>query len=502
MLAIDGNTFFGVRPDRRTDDGAATLVGLMAESGVAAALTLSLRGVLYDHQLGNRETLDVCRQYSQLIPVATINLARHVGWRDDVDWCLGQGFRAFRFFPETQHWSVRDVGFEQLCERLASARVPLFFTIVDGTDANEIAERTANFGLPVVLLQASYANESTTIALAQRYPHVYLDVARRGTPHIVRYLVDECGIDRVLFGTNAPQNCIQPAMNAVFAADLPCDQTEQILSGNILRLINPAGADLPLPVDAPGATEPRYRGYPGPTIDIHAHLGPWRFPILTHTTETMLDYARRHNLEKIIVSSALGITYDMREGNRELKHLIDPHPELLGYVVTNPNFVEESAAELDHYYRYPNFVGAKIHGEYAQTPTASPRMAALFAEIAKRGRPVKIHNCGPDWLPALRELARRHRDLPIVLAHGGSWGTGEFIRDTPNIYLEYCRSSSLRGLIREGLETVGAGRLMFGTDQDLFDPGYALGTYHDTGFAAGEAEQVMYTNAKRVFDLP
>jgi predicted TIM-barrel fold metal-dependent hydrolase len=481
--------------------GAETLAGMLAESGVAAALTLSLRGVLYDHQIGNAETLDVCRRHPQLVPVATINLARHVGWREDVDWCLAQGFRAFRFFPTSQHWSVRDVGFRQLCERLAPTNVPLFFTIADGKEANEIAERTADFGLPVVLLQGAYANEGTTIPLAQRYPHVHFDLTRRGTPHIVRYLIDECGIDRVLFGTNAPQNCIQPAMNSVFAADLPAEQTEQILSGNILRLLGLARTDLAAGAEGARAEGPRYRGYLGPTIDVHAHLGPWRFPILTHDTETMLDYARRYNLEKILISSAVGIVYSMPEGNRELKELIDPHPGLLGYVVTNPNFVEESAAEMDRYYRYPNFVGAKIHGDYSQTPTAAPRMAALFAEIAKRGRPVKIHNHGPDWLPALRELARKHRDLPIILAHGGGWGTGPFIKDEPNIYLEYCSSSSARGLIREGLESVGADRLLFGTDQDLFDPGYAFGKYYDTKFTPAEAEKVMYSNAKRLFGL-
>jgi predicted TIM-barrel fold metal-dependent hydrolase len=252
---------------------------------------------------------------------------------------------------------------------------------------------------------------------------------------------------------------------------------------------------------APLAVEPAFRGYPGPTIDVHAHLGPWRFPILTHATDTMLDYARRYNLEKIIVSSALGIVYDMAEGNRELKALIDPHPGLLGYVVTNPNVVEESAAELDAYYRYPNFVGAKIHCEYSRTPTAAPRMAALFAEIAKRGRPVKIHNAGPDWLPALRELARRHRDLPIIVAHGGGRGTGPFLKDEPNVYLEYCGSSSARGVIREGLESLGPDRLLFGTDQDLLEPAYMLGKYHDAGFSPAEAEKVMYLNAKRLFGL-
>jgi predicted TIM-barrel fold metal-dependent hydrolase len=215
----------------------------------------------------------------------------------------------------------------------------------------------------------------------------------------------------------------------------------------------------------------------------------------------MLEYARRYNLEKIIISSALGIVYDMAEGNRELKEWIDPHPGLLGYVVTNPNFVEESAAEMAHYYQFPNFVGAKIHAEYSRTPTAAPRMAALYAEIAKHGRPVKIHNHGPEWLAALCGLARRHRNLPIILAHGGGWGTGPTIRDEPNIFLEYCSSGSTPGQIQEGLQSVGDDRILFGTDQDLFDPAYAFGKYHDAGMTPAQAEKVMYTNAKRLYNL-
>src|SRR5262249_17816198 len=185
---------------------------------------------------------------------------------------------------------------------LAPSGLPLLFTIGTGTQAREIAARTADYGLPLVLLMGSYANEAETIHLTRRYPHVHLDIARRATPHIVRYLVEECGIDRVLFGTNAPQNEVQPALNVVFDADLPPEQTEQILSGNLLRLLK---MDHPAAV-APLAAEPAFRGYPGPTIDVHAHLGPWRFPILTNATDTMLDYARRYHLEKIVISSALG----------------------------------------------------------------------------------------------------------------------------------------------------------------------------------------------------
>jgi uncharacterized protein len=502
MLALDCNTLFGVRPDQRTDSSAATLVRRLAASGVAGALTLSLRGVHYDHRLGNAETLQVCRQYPQLLPAATLNLARHLAWQADVDWCLAQGFRAFRLFPEAQSWSVAEPGFRLLCERLAPTGLPLCFTIASGAEATAIAERTADYGLPVVLLLGAYASEATTIQLARRYPHIHLDLARRATPHIVRYLVEECGPDRLLFGSNAPQYEIQPALNAIFADDLPAEHTEQILAGNLVRLLGqPALSSAEQPGPAPAAA-PQYRGYPGPTIDVHAHIGPWRFPVLNHGTDTVLAYARQYHLEQVIISSALGIVYDLAEGNRELQAAITPHPELLGYVVTNPNFLAESAAALDHYYRDPQFVGAKIHAEYARTPTAAPRMAALFAELARHGRPVKIHNYGPDWLPALRELARQHRRLPIILAHGGGWGTGPFIRDAPNILLEYCGSASTPGLIQEGLASVGAARILFGTDQDLFDPGYAFGKYYDAGLTPAQAEQVMYTNAKRLFGLP
>src|SRR5438094_318262 len=117
---------------------------------------------------------------------------------------------------------------------------------------------------------------------------------------------------------------------------------------------------------------------------------------------------------------------------------------------------------MDKYYKYPNFVGAKIHGDYSQSPTASAKVTAIFEEIAKRGKPIKIHNSGPGWEQAIVTLAKKHRDLTIIIAHGGGRGLGEIVKDTPNVYMEYCGSSSTRGLIREHLDAVGDGRLMYG----------------------------------------
>jgi predicted TIM-barrel fold metal-dependent hydrolase len=285
-------------------------------------------------------------------------------------------------------------------------------------------------------------------------------------------------------------------MNVIFQADLSPAQEAQILAGNALRLLGLDEASL-----QPQAEPPAYRAYMGPKIDVHAHLHAdnYRFPIEVAGADVALAECRRYNIEIMIASSAPGIFYDMQAGNREIKAIIDAHPQFRGYVVTNPNFLEESCVEMDTYYQFDNFVGAKIHCEYSHQPTAGPRMRALFAEIAKRGKPVKIHNDGPGWVEAIRDLARAHPHLPIIIAHGGPMGTGRIVADVPNVYLEFCGSGATRGVIRDALEAVGPERLMFGTDQDLLPPGFVLGTYYDAGFTPEQAEMVMYSNAQRLF---
>lgn len=73
MYAIDINTTFGTLPRGETDYHLATLRQVMDAMGIAAALTLSLRGAYADYITGNRETLATCTADQRLMPVATIN---------------------------------------------------------------------------------------------------------------------------------------------------------------------------------------------------------------------------------------------------------------------------------------------------------------------------------------------------------------------------------------------------------------------------------------------
>jgi predicted TIM-barrel fold metal-dependent hydrolase len=357
---------------------------------------------------------------------------------------------------------------------------------------------TAASGLPLEFLNTYYYSQAEVEEALNCYPHIYLDTAHLGTPDAITLLASEFGAERIVYGSHMPIMGPQASLNMVFRAALTDRQKAQILSGNALRLFKLDEAALPA-----GTVPAGFHMYEGPKIDVHAHLHSsyYRFPMSPAGADFVLDSCRRYNIETVIASSAPGIFYDMASGNADIKALIDGHRELRAYVVVNANDLPGSCEQMDHYYRYDNFVGAKIHCEYSAQPTAGPAIRALFGEIARRGKPVKIHNNGAGWEQGLHDLTAAHPHLPIILAHGGGFGTACVMADVPNVYFEFAGSGINCDIIRAALDVLGPDRLLFGTDQDLFDAGFELGGYHDAGLTPEQAELIMYGNAKRIFEL-
>lgn len=426
MYAIDINTVFGTLPRGETDYRLATLRQVMDATGIAAALTLSLRGVYADHITGNRETLATCIADQRLVPVATINPLRGVGLADDIAVIAAGGFRAVRFFcgEWSQDWSADSFAFRRILRELAPLGLPLMAPAGGVRQVTELVRAASDAGLPLVLLEPSYDVLAEVIRAIVAHEHIYLDTARLATPNVIETLLEEIPVERILYGSGAPLYAPQASMNVIFRAMLNDEERALILHGNAERLFR---LDPPMAPARPAQA----RHYTGKIIDVHAHLhtDSYRFPIRASGLSTALADCDHHRIETMIASSSVGIFYDMEAGNAEMLELIEDTLRFHGYVVVNANYLERSCAEMDRYYQHPSFVGAKIHCEYSQQPTGGEPMRALFAEIAKRGRPVKIHNDGPGWQYAIRDLARAHPQLPIIVAHGGPRSTGAIVAD-------------------------------------------------------------------------
>ena len=57
-------------------------------------------------------------------------------------------------------------------------------------------------------------------------------------------------------------------------------------------------------------------------------------------------------------------------------------------------------------------------------------------------------------------------------------------------------------MLRRAIDTVGADRIVFGTDMDLIVPAFALGIYQDADLSPEEDRLIMAENARRILRMP
>jgi hypothetical protein len=235
-------------------------------------------------------------------------------------------------------------------------------------------------------------------------------------------------------------------------------------------------------------------------FDIHGHIGYWPFPIPPSSPDEVVGLIRRAGIERLIVSSTLGLLYDFREGNRAANEAVKNHPELLAYVVVNANYLEESCQEMDRYLNRDKFVGVKVHTVLQGRTSDSPENLRLLEEVAKRGRPVLLH--GSELSETLRAV-KRFPELPIILAHGGipPEKAAEAAANFDNLFLDFAGSCQPHRRIKRAVEIAGAEKILFGSDVNIVSVEFVLGAYQEAGLDEQQAEKVFWTNAIRLFNI-
>ena len=173
----------------------------------------------------------------------------------------------------------------------------------------------------------------------------------------------------------------------------------------------------------------------------------------------------RCNIQYTFVSSYNAINYDMREGNADTQAFLDRYPNLRGYIAIDPRDLAGSVEQMERYFQDPRFVGVKLYCPFGGN-MATKRMQDLLDEIAKFGRPTKIH-----------------------------------MDELPNVYFEFCSSGINAGVIRRSMDILGPERILFGTDQPLFTPWFEYGAYADAIETQREADLIFRENARRIFRL-
>jgi uncharacterized protein len=256
-------------------------------------------------------------------------------------------------------------------------------------------------------------------------------------------------------------------------------------------------------------------------VDVHAHF--------YHAAGGRADGAER-NASRLRAGDRIGITAhvasilgswgrtsptyfpspaDVTAGNDALLELIHRHPDRIrGYACVNPNFTDHARAEIDRCIA-AGMIGVKLA---ASRRADDPLVDHVADAAAAHGVPVLHHiwqHRGPDRAGQeasdaveLATLARRHPDVPFILAHiggGGDWlHSLHAVRAVDNIFIDLSGSGVDRGMLDGCLAAAGASRLVWGCDLTI-DTGWAKLRYLERICPADDLDRIRWRNAVMIF---
>ncbi len=227
------------------------------------------------------------------------------------------------------------------------------------------------------------------------------------------------------------------------------------------------------------------RATPAGAEDAFGHLPAWdghvHFTGVSGTVPqrvaTLLSHADRVGIERIVLCMGTRFNYhslpeDFRRQNDEVLEAIACNPRrVLGFVYLNPQYEEESLAEIDRCVRDGPMVGVKLWVAMVCSRPPLDRIARRAAELRV---PIFQHTylrTGPN-LPDesspvdLAALAKRHPQVSFIAGHtGNDWERGiRAIRASKNVLADVSGCDPCAGMVEMAVRELGAERVLFGSD--------------------------------------
>jgi uncharacterized protein len=182
-------------------------------------------------------------------------------------------------------------------------------------------------------------------------------------------------------------------------------------------------------------------------------------------------------------------------------------------ITVNPNHTNHALGEIE---RCVSRGGTRVIGMklLASRRADDPLLDPICALAAKHGFPVLHHiwqHRRREWPSQeisdgadLARLAARHPKVTFILAHIGGGGdymhTFHAVKDAVNIYPDLSGSGVDRGMLDDAIRTLGAQRLLWGSDITMETGLGKLRALEATGLlSAGDLADIRHRNAARVF---
>lgn len=239
-IVIDANTIFGsMWPLERRDISIEKLKRDMGRFEVNKAITLSARGIFYDHVLGNDETSKVCSEDTRFIPALTIDPRVFTDDDKEIEKRTLEGFRILRLFPEFQGFNIQSGHVRRMLVKAMESSLLLMMPVQVGIkNVLELLKELRE--LRIILGGIGYSEVAEIMVAMGESDNLFIETRLIDSVDGVDMLVEKFGADRLIFGSGAPLGYVGSSLNLIRHAHISEAEKRIILSGSIERLIGGA----------------------------------------------------------------------------------------------------------------------------------------------------------------------------------------------------------------------------------------------------------------------
>jgi predicted TIM-barrel fold metal-dependent hydrolase len=221
----------------RADMSVDRLVQALQHHGVGQALAISTLGALHNHGDGNADTLRVCKSQPMLLPVATVDPRGYFGPPGVLAKLKEQGFRMFRFFPMLQEWRLDHAAFCDILDEIEPLGLPVMMQARETGYPTALMKSLDGHKANFILEGVAFENMAETVSVMRKHENVLLDTRELKVPGALRFVVDQIGADRIIFGSGCLRSSLASSLSYVTESEITDEQKASILAGNIKRLL-------------------------------------------------------------------------------------------------------------------------------------------------------------------------------------------------------------------------------------------------------------------------
>lgn len=240
-------------------------------------------------------------------------------------------------------------------------------------------------------------------------------------------------------------------------------------------------------------------------IDMHTHFNNYEFlgEGIRLTEEEFINELDCKGIDKAVVSNPFYLETDFIYGNRILFNFMGKYPDrIIGFAIAHPLFPEESL-EIIKEGVDKGIKGIKLHCELSHSSYTSVAHLELVEKISEFKLPITLHT-GTKYLETAPKLASLFPGTTFLFGHTGGFAYREMserVKDLGNVIADLCGNVFTNNFVEDIVKTVGADRVVYGSDFDFFNPAIMLAMVKNAKLSDVDKKKILWKNAERILAL-